>query len=110
MNTTATDRDIVKQVISRYAQFFTLAILNECGIMNREVTQAIASEIQLFQTLDQKENFLFLIGALLTRVISLKKASEIMQLEPSEFLKILDLMGIEFSYLSDEDVEIEKIW
>ena len=78
--------------------------------MNREVTQTIASEVQLFQTVDQKENFLFLIGALLARVISLKKASEIMQLEPSEFLKILDLMGIEFSYLSEEDIEIEKSW
>lgn len=78
--------------------------------MNREATQTIASEIQLFQTLDQKENFLFLIGALLARVISLKKASEIMQLEPSEFLKILDLMGIEFSYLSEEDIELEKSW
>lgn len=78
--------------------------------MNREVTQTIASEVQLFQTLDQKENFLFLIGALLARVISLKKASEIMQLKPSEFLKILDLMGIEFSYLSEEDIEIEQSW
>jgi predicted HTH domain antitoxin len=78
--------------------------------MNRKVTQTIASEIQLFQTLDQKENFLFLIGALLARVISLKKASEIMQLEPSEFLKILDLMGIEFSYLAEEDIELEKSW
>ncbi len=67
--------------------------------MNREVTQAIASEVQLFQTIDQKENFLFLIGALLARVISLKKVSGIMQLEPSEFLKILDLRGIEFSCL-----------
>lgn len=78
--------------------------------MNKEFTQTIASEVQLFQTLDQKENFLFLIGALLARVISLKKASEIMQLDPSEFLKILDLMGIEFSYLSEEDIEIEKSW
>ena len=78
--------------------------------MNKEFTQTIASEVQLFQTLDQKEKVLFLIGALLARVISLKKASEIMQLEPSEFLKILDLMGIEFSYLSEEDVGLEKSW
>lgn len=78
--------------------------------MNKEFTQTIASEVQLFQTLDQKENFLFLIGALLARVISLRKASEIMQLEPSEFLKILDLMGIDFSYLSEEDIELEKSW
>lgn len=79
-------------------------------LMNQELTKVIASEVQLFQTLDQKESFLFLIGALLARVISLKKASEIMQLEPSEFLKILDLMGIEFSYLSEEDIELEKSW
>lgn len=86
------------------------SLRDDLRIMNREVTQTIASEVQLFQTVDQKENFLFLIGALLVRVISLKKASEIMQLEPSEFLKILDLMGIEFSYLSEEDIEIEKSW
>ena len=78
--------------------------------MHKDFTQVIASEVQLFQTLDQKENFLFLIGALLARVISLKKASEVMQLEPAEFLKILDLMGIEFSYLSDEDIELERSW
>lgn len=33
-----------------------------------------------------------------------------MQLEPAEFLKILDLMGIEFSYLSEEDVAVERSW
>ncbi|WP_235526507.1 hypothetical protein [Nostoc piscinale] len=31
-----------------------------------------------------------------------------MQLEPAELLKILDLMGIEFSYLCEEDVALEK--
>lgn len=33
-----------------------------------------------------------------------------MQLEPAELLKILDLMGIEFSYLCEEDVALEKSW
>lgn len=78
--------------------------------MNRVLTQVIASEVQLFQSVEQKENFLFLLGALLARVISLKKAAEVMQLEPAEFLKILDLMGIEFSYLFEEDVALEKSW
>ena len=78
--------------------------------MNKELTQKIASEVQLFQSVEQKENFLFLLGALLARVISLKKASEVMHLEPAEFLKILDLMGIEFSYLCEEDVPLEKSW
>lgn len=78
--------------------------------MNKELTQTIASEVQLFQSVEQKENFLFLLGALLAKVISLKKAAEVMQLEPEEFLKILDLMGIEFSYLSEEDIVLEKSW
>lgn len=78
--------------------------------MNRVLTQAIASEVQLFQSVEQKENFRFLLGALLARVISLKKAAEVMQLEPAEFLKILDLMGIEFYYLFEEDVALEKSW
>lgn len=78
--------------------------------MNTELIQAIASEVQLFQSLEQKEDFLFLIGALMSRVISLKKAAEVMQLEPGEFLKILDLIGIEFSYLSEDDVAVEKNW
>lgn len=78
--------------------------------MNSNLTHMIASEVQLFQSVEQKENFLFLLGALLAKVISLKKAAEVMQLEPAEFLKILDLMGIEFSYLSEEDVAAEKTW
>ncbi|WP_293090639.1 hypothetical protein [Moorena sp. SIOASIH] len=58
----------------------------------------------------QKSNFLFVIGALVSRLISLQKAAEIMQIEPEVFLKILDLMGIEFSYLSSQDITIERNW
>lgn len=78
--------------------------------MNKELAQTIASKVQLFQSVEQKEDLLFLIGALQTRVISLKKAAEVMQLEPTEFLKILTLMGIEFSYLSEEDAALEQNW
>ena len=79
-------------------------------LMNKEITQTIASEVQLFQSVEQKENFLFLLGALLAKAISLQKAAEVMQLEPAELLNILDLMGIEFSYLGEEDVALEKNW
>ncbi|NEQ69543.1 MAG: hypothetical protein F6K21_29445 [Symploca sp. SIO2D2] len=78
--------------------------------MNKELTQTIASEVQIFQSLEQKENFLFVIGALSARVISLKKAEEVMQLDTTELLQILELMGIEFSHLSAEDVALEKSW
>jgi predicted HTH domain antitoxin len=78
--------------------------------MTQELPQNIASEVQLFNTLEQKENFLFVLGALTARLISLKKASEILELDPEAFLQILDLMGLEFSYLTEDDITNEKTW
>lgn len=75
-----------------------------------QVFRNIAAEIQLFPDLEQKQLFLFVVGALVVRAISLQKAAEIMNLETDVFLKILDLMGIEFSYLSEEDVLRERSW
>lgn len=70
----------------------------------------IAAEVQLFPELEQKQHFLFVVGALALRAISLQKAAEIMNLEIDVFLQILDLMGIEFSYLWEEDVVRERSW
>jgi predicted HTH domain antitoxin len=78
--------------------------------MNRELTQNIASELQIFKTVEQKESFLFLLGALQTRVISLQKAAELIEMEPEMLLQLLELMGIDFSYLSENDVCLEKTW
>lgn len=77
---------------------------------NQQLVQSISSQVPFFQSFEQKETFLFVLGALLTRLISLKKAAEIMEMEPDAFLNVLDLLGIEFSYLSDEDIELEKTW
>jgi predicted HTH domain antitoxin len=74
------------------------------------ILQNIAAEVQLFNTLEQKESFLFILGALIMRLVSLQKASEILNLEPKAFLQILDLMGIEFSYLTEDDIAAEKTW
>jgi hypothetical protein len=79
-------------------------------MMNTEIFKGIASDIQIFQDIEQKESFLFVLGALAARVISLKKAAEVMELEPEIFVKLLDLIGVEFSYLSQEHVLIERNW
>ena len=79
-------------------------------MVNTQVFRNIASEIQLFPDVDQKENFIFVIGALFSRLISLQKAAEIMDMEPDMFVKLLDLMGLEFSYLSEEDIPPERTW
>lgn len=79
--------------------------------MNHQTTfQEIASQVQLFQSIEQKETFIFVIGALTSRLISLHKAAEIMEMDTEIFLKILELMGIDFSYLTVEDIAREKNW
>lgn len=73
----------------------------------------IAAELQIFRTLEEKETFIFVIGALMTRLISLAKAAEIMGIEREKFGDILDLMEIEYSYLTEMDIPIEigeQIW
>ncbi|MEH2360352.1 hypothetical protein [Nostoc sp.] len=79
-------------------------------MISKEVLRSVALEIQLFNNIEQKETFLFVIGALFSRAISLKKAAEIMEIEPDTFIEILDLMGLEFSYLTPQDISIERNW
>lgn len=79
--------------------------------MNQQTTfHEIASQVQLFQSIEQKETFIFVLGALTSRLISLHKAAEIMEMDTAMFLKVLELMGIDFSYLTVEDIAIEKNW
>jgi predicted HTH domain antitoxin len=79
--------------------------------MNHQTTfKEIASQVQLFQSIEQKETFIFVLGALISRLISLHKAAEIMEMDTEVFLKILELMGIDFSYLTVEDIALEKTW
>lgn len=70
----------------------------------------IAAALQIFVEPEQKEKFLFVLGALMTRLISLRKGAEIMGIDVEELLQILDLLGIEFYYLSSEDIEQEQRW
>ena len=70
----------------------------------------IAGVLPIFVEPEQKEKFLFVLGALMTRLISLRKGAEIMGIDAEELLQILDLLGIEFSYLSSEDIEQEQRW
>ena len=84
--------------------------MQEAESVTQELLHNIATEIQLFKTVEKKEEFLFVLGALTARLISLKKAAEFLSLELEAFLQILDLMGIEFSYLTEDDLATEKNW
>jgi predicted HTH domain antitoxin len=79
-------------------------------MIQKELFKEIAASVQLFSDLEQKERFIFVIGALASRLISLKKGAEIMDMDQDVLLQLLELMGIEFSYLSTEDIALEKDW
>ena len=79
-------------------------------MVSREALQEIAAGVQIFSDVEQKERFLFVVGALVSRIISLKKAAEIMELEVEVLLQLLEITGIEFSYLSSEDIAQERSW
>jgi len=70
----------------------------------------IANELPFFKTVDDREKLLGVIGALVLRRISLSKASEIMGMERERFLGLLDGMKLGYSYLEDQDVEMERKW
>ena len=72
--------------------------------------QELANNLPIFTNREQKEQFLFILGALTARIISLRKAAELMNVDSEALLQILDLLGINFSYLSSEDIEREKDW
>ena len=79
-------------------------------MVSKEVLKEIAANVQIFSDVEQKERFLFVVGALVSRLISLKKAAEIMELEVEALLQILESMDIEFSYLGSDDIAIERSW
>ncbi len=79
-------------------------------MVSKEALQEIAANVQIFPDVEQKERFLFIVGALTARVISLKKAAEVMELEVEVLLQLLETMNIDFSYLADEDIALERSW
>ena len=70
--------------------------------------ESVVKEVPLFKSIEQKQRFVEVMGALSLRLISLAKAAEIMDMEKEQFLDILDNYGYEFSFLEKTDIEIER--
>jgi predicted HTH domain antitoxin len=78
--------------------------------MQMSPLREIANELPFFKSVDDREKLLGVIGALVLRRISLSKASEIMGVGREVFLRLLDAMKLEYSYLEEQDVQTEKKW
>ena len=58
----------------------------------------------------RSRKLLEVVCALVSRRISLDKASEVMGMRRKAFLRLLEALGVEYSYLEEGDVEAERAW
>ena len=78
--------------------------------MQIDVLKPIVEAVPLFKKIEDKEKLLVVVSALKLRLLSLAKASEIMNMTKTGFLELLEALDIDYSYLSDNDIEMEKVW
>jgi len=74
------------------------------------VLREIVEQVPVFKSIEKKEKFLIVLSALSLRLISLSKATEIMNMSTQTLLEFLDALGVSFSYLEEEDVDLERTW
>ncbi len=75
--------------------------------MKREEAVVI-EKFPLFEKYEEKEKFFTIVGLLFTRQITLAKAAELLEMARDDFSRVLKLLGLEYSYLSEEEIEREK--
>ena len=70
--------------------------------------ESIIRDVPIFKTLNKKQIFVEVMGALSLRLISLARAAEMMEMEKDQFLNLIENYGYEFSFLDKSDIEIER--
>ena len=68
--------------------------------MGVDELQDVANELPFLKSAKDKEKMLSVVGALALRRISLDKAADIMKMQRDAFLTLLDMIGVDFSYLA----------
>ena len=78
--------------------------------MQIDVLKPIVEAVPLFSKIEDKEKLLVVVSALQLRLLSLAKASEIMNMTKTGFLELLEALDVDYSYLTEKDIEVEKTW
>lgn len=78
--------------------------------METNELRAVANELPFLRSGKDKEKLLGVVGALALRRISLDKAAEIMGMQREAFLTLLEMIDVDYSYLSQADIAAEKSW
>lgn len=74
--------------------------------LDAALTKAV-EEFPLFKGRKEKERFLVALGLLTSRTVTLAKAAEVAGLSRIEFSSVLKALGVEFSYLDEEEAKLE---
>ena len=82
-----------------------MSVLDE--VVDKELEEIIEC-VPIFKTKKEKEKLLIVLSSLSLGLISLSKACEIMDMDREVFLRLLDAINFDFSYLKENDIEIEK--
>ena len=78
--------------------------------MQTDVLKPIVEAVPLFSNIEDKEKLLVVVSALKLKLLSLAKASEIMNMTKTGFLELLEALDVDYSYLTEKDIEVEKTW
>jgi predicted HTH domain antitoxin len=78
--------------------------------MQIDVLKPIVEAVPLFSNIEDKEKLLVVVSALKLKLLSLAKASEIMKMTKTGFLELLEALDVDYSYLTEKDIEVEKTW
>jgi len=69
---------------------------------------SVIERFPLFESYEKKERFFTVLGLLFTRQVTLAKAAELLGMSREELSKVLKLMGLEYSYLTEDEVKHER--
>ncbi|NJF24318.1 hypothetical protein [Thermococcus sp. Bubb.Bath] len=72
-----------------------------------EEIDRIVFSFPLFKDYHEKERFLKVVGLLVSHQITFEKAAQLLGLKLEELSFLLDKLGIEYSFLDEEETELE---
>ena len=70
--------------------------------------RGVITDFPLFRRYDEKESFFLVLGLLVSRQISFARAAELTGLSREELSFLMDKLGIEYDFLTEEDIKEER--
>ncbi|WP_258083134.1 hypothetical protein [Thermococcus thermotolerans] len=73
-----------------------------------EEVDRLVFNFPLFKDYREKERFLKVVGLLVSHQITFEKAAELLNMKLGELAFLLDKLGVEYSFLDEEEARFER--